>query len=620
MELAQYNSDFADAVERSFRDDAIRTAVLIDDQFPSYAQMRQAAAPEFKEIDRAERLYRFLHRRGLICDVENWRKPADADMDLIDKIRKSDLVVLDYQLGAEGPKTALSILRHLAVSSHFNLVVLYTNDPLNRVALAAAAAMRGMPPAPAQLTPTPQVLAEAQEVLSRPEFSEIDGEALTAYLTIGDTPWRQELQQALQGAGVHLRHLRSLTDHVARVWIRDLFAGYEADASTAIPLRCSFQDADTMWLHCGSCFVAVVGKQPAGAEEDEGEFLWRRLGAALRAWRPNFYRLILSEIQNALELEAVADHEAWLDDKLCLGLGLHLLESETAASGGLPRIAAEGAAHSLVDRFVDIIRRRLAIHETITGTASTFFAGRLDTPLSEPANGENGRHVRARELAHVAADAPCDWFGSIIPAVNAFMVSDAFRGGHITTGSVLQSGSQDYWLCASPACDLEPRDAGPVLLQLIRLKPSPPPEKFTTGAHVAITTSAGIKILQALSADSRQPSMKVALLPGGTRVERDGGAPPTLQGWFATGAAPDWPVVDATVEPDPAPIEEAEEGAKEEEPLMASLAEVEAAPQQPANGSTIFTVVAQLRAAFATRFLLAAGQHMSRIGVDFVDA
>lgn len=147
METAQFDADFADAVVRSLRDDAIRTAVLIDDQFPTYLQMRGPALEDkFKEVGRAVNLYGFFHQRGLICDIENWRNPGEADLELIDKVRKSDLVVLDYQLGNGGPRVALEILRHLAVSVHFNLVVLYTNDPLSKVALSAAAAMRGVAP------------------------------------------------------------------------------------------------------------------------------------------------------------------------------------------------------------------------------------------------------------------------------------------------------------------------------------------------------------------------------------------------------------------------------------------------------------------------------------------
>ncbi|MBZ9801178.1 response regulator receiver domain [Mesorhizobium sp. ES1-6] len=630
METAQFDANFADAVVRSFRDDAIRTAVLIDDQFPTYLQMRGAAVEnEFEEVGRAANLYGFFHQRGLICDIENWRKPDEADLDLIDKVRKSDLVVLDYQLGVGGPKTALEILRHLAVSAHFNLVVLYTNDSLSKVALSAAAAMRGVATPDPKLVPSAEVLGEAEAILDREEFREVDADGLVAYLTRGETPWKDDLQAAMTEADMHLRSLRPLTDHVARSWIKQVSGGYVPVDGPLIELRCNLADASTIWIHGGSCFVAVVDKQKAGDDQAEGIYVWNRIGAALRAWRPNFYRLMLSDIQNTLELEAVTDHEAWLDDNLCLGLGLYLLESDDAAAGKMEGGAVAGSAQSLIDRFVDLIRRRLATHVKITETATSVISARLSTALGPPRPGETGRHVRARELAHVAADAACEWQEKVLPAVNAFMISDEFRGGHITTGSVLRSGETDYWLCVSPACDLEPRATGPVLLQLIRLTKGPSTDKYSTGEHIVITTQKGPAVLTALNALNRQPSLKVVLLPNGTGVVREGAAAPVLTGWFASGMAPSAfdPVIGA---PPPAAAEPVIEATAETvaEPDLAAVVEatpgapVEARQPAPAahtGGGIAFTVVAQLRGTFATRFLMSAGQHLSRVGVDFID-
>jgi hypothetical protein len=247
-------------------------------------------------------------------------------------------------------------------------------------------------------------------------------------------------------------------------------------------------------------------------------------------------------------------------------------------------------------------------------------SARLSTPLGAPRPGETGRHVRARELAHVASDAPCEWKEKVLPAINAFMISDEFRGAHITTGSVLRSGETDYWLCVSPACDHEPREAGPILLQLIGLSKGKSTERYSTGEHIVINTNDGPAVLTALNSLNRQPSLKVVLLPNGTGVVREGNAAPVLTGWFASAMTPG------------AAANGAAEHAVAEEPAMELLAETatEPAPKglgsaaAPAlaakNGSsTAFTVVAQLRGTFATRFLLAAGQHLSRVGVDYID-
>lgn len=653
MELDTYEARFAEAVERSFRDDAIRTAVLIDDQFPDYLSIRDAAEGEFTEIERARNIYAFMQGKGLICDIHSWRAPSDADLHLLDKARKSDLILLDYQLGAAGVKAALKILRHLAISTHFNLVVLYTAEASPATALTVATAMRGVKPAADTLVPSADVLEKAEEVLADERFSTIDAAGLRAYLTDGKTPWAGDLGQALKDAQIPPQNVKPLADHIARQWIAELVDDYELDTDTELPVGCAIDADQPMWVHCGSCFVAIVPKLPASSKDDEGEYVWGRLGTALREWRPNIYRLILSDIQNALELEAVAHHENWLSDELALGLGLYLLENEDAARGKVSPSDIEGAAQSLIDRFVDIIRRRLATHEGISSTAIDLLGARLSTPVGQAPAGENARLIRARELAHVPANQQVDWRKKILPSVNAFMVSDAFRSGHITTGTVLRGPGNSFWLCASPSCDLVPREDGPILVQLMRLeKTGTPPEKFTAGEFVVIATSDEVMMLRAIEAKIRQPSLTTLVLPSGTRVNRDEDGIISISGWIANGeglraasVAHGFPAASDVALLAEAVMAEGDQGqdiavaaAQEPAPAKASATEPEAVaiaslegplaepPQQVGEEAaskgalpTKFMVISQLRSAFATRFLMAAGQHQSRVGVDFID-
>lgn len=612
MELEAYDVQFADAVERSFRDDAIRTAVLIDDQFPNYLNLRNASDEEFTEIARAENIYGFMHDRGLICDIHNWRTPQDADLHLLDKARKSDLILLDYQLGVAGSKTALKILRHLAVSEHFNLVVLYTAEASSMVTLRVAAAMRGNKPAVEGLTPSAEVLEQAEDILADEQFATVDAAGLRTFLTRGKTPWAAALGQALTEAEISTAHVKPLADHIARRWIARLADDYVLDSDDELSVECAIDAAQPMWVHCGSCFVAVVQKLPASSTDNEGEYVWGKLGAALRAWRPNIYRLILSEIQNALELEAVAHHEKWLSDELALGLGLYLLESEDIAKGKVTDADVEGSAQSLIDRFVDIIRRRLATHERISSTATSLLGTRLATPVAMPAAGENARLARARELAHIPQTAAVEWRKTILPAVNAFMVSDAFRGGHVTTGTVLRGADNQYWLCASPSCDLVPRDDEPVLVQLMRLeRTNNPPEKFSSGEFVVVGTSDDVTMLRAIEAKIRQPTLMTLVLPAGTRVTRDAEQRPSITGWFAND---DGLRVASAAHGFPDTVENAAA-----DPIGANAGPAGKKVAGKKASAATFAVIAQLRNAFATRFLMAAGQHQSRVGVDFID-
>lgn len=77
----------------------------------------------------------------MICDVEN-----DVDTVGVERLRKSDLVVLDYNLGPDtgDHSKAIAVIRNLAASKHFNTIVVYTAaDDLDKVWLEIAASVAG---------------------------------------------------------------------------------------------------------------------------------------------------------------------------------------------------------------------------------------------------------------------------------------------------------------------------------------------------------------------------------------------------------------------------------------------------------------------------------------------
>lgn len=123
-----------------------------------------------------------------------------------------------------------------------------------------------------------------------------------------------------------------------------------------------------------------------------------------------------------------------------------------------------------------------------------------------------------------------------------------------------------------------------------------------------------VTMLRAIEAKIRQPALSTLVLPSGTRVAPNGARQPSISGWVANGpglraasVAHGFPEVLAE-------IVQPNAGTAITEDRQA----VEGAAQ-PINGPTTFIVIAQLRSAFAARFLLAAGQHQSRVGVDFID-
>ncbi len=126
--------DYKSAVEQTFVK-SLKSVFLVDDSFPTYEDMFAEATTlqGFSEKDRARRLYTAFRDRNLPCDIENLFKAGDIEM--VERLRKCDLIVIDYHLdpGVIDNSKSIEILRKLANSPHFNTVIVYTNAELDQV-------------------------------------------------------------------------------------------------------------------------------------------------------------------------------------------------------------------------------------------------------------------------------------------------------------------------------------------------------------------------------------------------------------------------------------------------------------------------------------------------------
>ena len=583
---------YAEHTVRSFRDDAIRTAVLIDDEFPSYAE----ADDGYREAERARALYTYFHELGLVCDVHNLQSGPDDLGSMAEKLRKSDLVVLEYHLKDKGEKS-LGILRSLAESAHFNLVVLYTAEPsLPAVALRAAAVMHGAPP----LDERPELPAGDEDMMTdaiveaglEPTFGQ-----LADFVTTGAVPWMRDACDIVADDtnDIGQAETRRIADMIGSHHLGQLLDQVEL-SSVPLETRYNVEGDGPLWVQAGRSFVAILKKRKpesddAGERQNEGQMVWDYLSEALLSWKPNFYRLMLSEIQNALELDALGSSQDWLDDELCLGLGMYLFSTgELEGEGGIDENAVAGKVEDLTDRFVDIIRRKLSVHEQVGETGRQVFRELLDTAPREPQQDETVRHERARLFAGYPEDERAEWEKDILPRVNAFMVSDAFRGSHVTTGTVIFDERADkYFLCTSPACDLVPgRAPNPMSLQVAELSMEKGDGQNTSGEKIMFERGGGVVTCRVLASKTKQIKLTHMLLPNGTTTRREGDGRHKLDAIFLKDMV--W-----------------DEGRNDE--------------GGPHGTATLVTVevVAQLRRGFAERYLNEAGKQLSRIGVDFVD-
>jgi hypothetical protein len=582
------SGEFEGAVKSTFVD-SLKSVFLVDDEFPTYSDMFSGAdqLDKFKEKERAQKLYSSFRDRHLPCDIEN--SFTAGDLQMVERLRKCDLIVLDFHLDGEGGGNAkaIEILRKLADSPHFNTVVVYTKAPLEDVWLDVAANLRP----DLRLAPfleAHQVEAAWWDSVEKSKLIMPTDEAQAAYLTRGMLGVNRDaksemiarIRETVGGAGGDPRVMaeiliRSVIDDQCRS--KTLKAQDEKDDIGPRSLQGRYAVDKPHWLQCRGCFIAIVAKSEV---EDEAAVLMTGLQAALLDWKPNFLQILVSEIQNRLELESVAaDPRFFSEATRQVGLSHYLLE-ELAGNED-----AESAVESVIDRIIETLRHRISDDQPMRVFATKVLAD-IRTKLGDKlSTGE--ALARAAALAHV--DHQIDP-NSVISFLNAFLSTETFAKSRITTGSVFRN-ADDFWMVATPACDLTSRAPGTaqawmksihpvraiIAVKLRKVNLADALKTATQGRHVFIFHEDQTLCLSVLDRTTSAPDPEMFFTIDAGKVVSTPGNAPVFRGVRVTRA--------------------------------------KVAPRLSATAE--YTVVGQLRPNYASRVLQLTGAYLSRIGIDY---
>lgn len=607
-ELATYD----EAIVETLRKRAVQSAILIDDSFPSYNDLLAAndvaaVRADFPDIDEARRLYKLMHKHRIVCDVEN--AVGHVDGEFIEKIRKSDLVVLDWNLRRAEPQDsedAVRVLSGLSHSPHFNLVIIYTRDDLLKVWTRAAVRLRrgwrekehfldGLDLGQGR---------DADELVGDidPEgtLEFVSDEVLRDYVLHGMRHICSQYQQLLKDFRELHRVPGAQTKAVLEAFIhRAAIQRHGAEADAAEPHHLEGAPAGAPpYLNAGSVFICLMKKpeqsQDGQPTQHEEPGIFDCLDAALKTWKPSVLQLLVSELQNELEHRSYAFDSSLMPSSLLkAGWMFHMLREHGAGGEGM---AVDGLVASLNARLAESIEQSIQVQLADPKSELMRF-GKIAARLSVEAMGDLTGKPEIEVVAAAAKEAGVAWRNEanmefeVLHALNEYLSSDRFRGGHLTTGTVLCSADIDeWWICVTPACDMVPRKSSdafswhadmfpfrPVhLLKLEKSKARQALPEAERGTQVFVTVNGKQHFLRAVHAQMRQPRPLTWMLePTGFSGDL---------GWQRHGF------------------------------LFKELRKVGDAL---AIGERKAFAVSQLRPQYAARFLHLLGSHQSRIGVDY---
>lgn len=593
-------------VKETFETKPLRTVLMIDDEFPTFADLARGESDEnrkrFRQKDRAVALYESFQRLHMICDVENVASDVRTD-----RFRKSDLIVLDYHLGPGGNDSdkSIQILRELSASKHFNTVVVYTAEPeLNKVWLDVIANLSGgWTGLPAGLDGDSQLHWE--RLSDEDKLPEPSMDAMLAYAkrrTIRDLP--PAVRQAAQKELIDLEVPAKNCGEIIEAMIHKSMTALSKFASE--PQRRAVGDctSGSRWIQSGNAFVAILEKSDLTADENDPAGIMACLRGALLSWRPNLIQILISEIQNILELEALATEDDHLRDPVTqTALWYYLLEALGPIDlAGSPDVTAPLMA--VIDKIVDGVRRRLSSDPELLTSASQALLGELrDTGWTKET------WPRARHSAMLGASTSVARTEGLTTnrdtmfRLNSFFSTERFGRAHLTTGTIFfHAKTGQYFATTSPACDLVARRPSPDQAWSHSIFPLTPAvaillaqtdnidsalAEAANGLHVFLENGADKKVFKIVAGSGQQPSYEFFLVKNEGKVRDSGGKK----------------VFDA---------------ARLTPAVIGEGAAAKASDTERIWVEDTFEVVDQLKGMNATRILLLAGQHLSRIGLDYI--
>jgi len=631
---------YEEAIQASFIRKPLRTVLLVDDDFPKYTDLCKGDTTH-SQRDRACSLYGGFRQLGMLCDIENIVDEVEAD-----HLRKSDLVILDYHLtpNSEDNTKAIQLLRHLAISNHFNTVVVYTASPKqDEVWLDIISTLSGGWSAiTASLEGEPKQYWEQlvdTEKLPTPSQDSIMQFARRGVRDAIDEGTLKHAVEELVSLGVPAKHCSKIVEYL----VAKELANRAGEFATAPSNHAVGNYANgRRWLQVGNAFVVVMQKVETTEAVSETSAIMTALKEALLEWRPNVVQVLVSEIQNALELEGFAGSDALLRKPEMQAALTYNLLNEIGAVDLTQDVDIRVPIMSLVDKVVDSVRGRLSTHEELLSQFEKAALGDLkSTKWTIEKWPQGGKLVSA---AIGLARTPDVENTTIMFRLNHFLSTEKFRHANLTTGTVFVHQAKDeYFVVASPACDLVAGQGNSMQFWVKDIRPTLPLiaiklhavknlnealSHASHGAYVFLEIGGEAKAFKVVSGVGHQPSYEVILVQdeGRVRTEEgktvfDGARVVRIAVAHETRPEPDAQQQGRTegAVTDAQPNQQ--EGSLPNETRAAEpVAQAHRARSGPILEHVTFEIVEQLRGVNATHLLQLVGQHLSRVGLDFVSA
>ena len=434
--------------------DPIRTVLIVDDDYPTLHEI--LLDPDKREekhghkdwnrspADRAKVrsvIDEFRSPNGpYLLDIHDGTSPAEEiDEQNVGTLQQTDFLVLDYQLDktkADGAK-AIRYAREALTNDHFNLILVHTQEDLDRVfheflfgllQPSFAGCVMEEPSEELQEFLDDHEDALLQSILD-PQYASAarctnsSRKFLNDAVQKGHGAWAG-VSAVLESGGLRRRFWLPAVQHALRVFEKEnsaRFAGKDVEVV-------EWSDDHPRFIRAKRGFVAFKKK-------DDGKQLVETMRDAILAWEPRPSRLMLTKLRAEMNARGIeVQDDALGDAEVAAVWYLRLLKADNHNLEATIAKTVNNHSEQLLDKLLPSVfefskrMRNLDVGSDPVSTVRDRFGINLE---------ENGALSRAK-VGH-----------------NAFVGSKPMQRDHLEVGHLLRI-KDDYWVCVTPACDMVP--------------------------------------------------------------------------------------------------------------------------------------------------------------------
>jgi hypothetical protein len=444
------SESYGDVVIKTFRENAIHTALLVDDKFPTYQQLCDSHTGKEQgsfQINESAELHSTFFKRNIPCDVEN-------NVDRIEqtdfkRLRKSDLIVLDYHLREDDSSASIRIIKELSESKHFNIVILYTSETPTTAWLEIAAHLRG-----GWEDKSVTFDDDANEYWDLFEY-EVKAADVADYIS-GDykkvvSTMMADNKQAFDEEKIPNQYRYRFIEAKIHQYIEELFGNLLLKEELAA-IKSNYSETNC-WVQSKNLFLVIKQKNDSTTNEADPRGIIEALDQALIDWNPNPFQIMISNIQNILEREGLATDSEYFGNKhFQMGLA-YSMASQFTEQAEVDDILPT-TLKKVQEDLLEFLQQRIGKKIHSQGLVQKAFKSKIPHIEKKPDIEKIAKTILGEALPDVDLD-------TILFDRNAFVSTQEFYETHVTNGTIFrqkdEDGNYDYWACSYASCDLVPR-------------------------------------------------------------------------------------------------------------------------------------------------------------------